>query len=233
MIEEAATQEPQVPCKACPSLIGVWSAKSTDKRFPRPFEGESKGLCEECKARLYLQHRAGLQIAYKQWLTTNFPTPSFIYGLLDPRSRDVCYVGRTNDIAKRMNHHRREATWESSIKATWINELHELGLTFEHCILAVVEPGYRVIEMEARWICEGMRRGWPLTNLEATDPYVVKHTRQYLNKHKDNTNYCFECPIEELPRHNRAALRHIEAYLHWSENMPHTLPDRFAIFHLV
>lgn len=225
-------QEPKVPCKACPSLIPEWRATHADVRFPRPFEGESVGLCEECKARLYLKHRAGLQIAYKQWLMTTYPTPAFIYGLVDPRARDVHYIGRTADVAKRITNHRSEkrGSKEGSMKRAWINELHELGLTFEHCILAVVEPGYRVIEMEARWICEGIKRGWPLTNFEATETYIVDSMRRHLDKHKDNANYCFECPIEELPRHNRTALRHIDAYLYWSEHMPQVLPDRFAIF---
>lgn len=229
MLEEG----PQVACKACSTLIREWDATSTDTRFPRPFEGESKGLCEDCKARLYLQRRAGLQIAYRQWLINTYPTPSYIYGLIDPRSRDVCYIGRTANVAKRINDHRtdKKRTLEGSMKRAWVNGLHELGLTFEHCVLAVVEPGYKVIEMEARWISLALDRGWPLTNKEAYENYTPMTRRRSLGRHKEN--YWFECSIKDLYTGDVTAMAKIEAYVRWCENMPQTLPYKYAYFHLI
>jgi hypothetical protein len=213
---------PQVPCKSCSTLILEWYAKREDYRFPRPFESESKGLCEDCKSQLYLKRFASLQIAYRDWLAATYPTPSYIYGLLDPRTREMCYIGRTADIAKRMASHRREAQWEGNAKAGWINELHDLGLTFEHCILAVVEPGYHVVEQEARWICEGIQRGWPLRNGQAIKQVFAESIRQ------PGLDY-WTHPYQDLSGFDKPTMARIRAYAAWSEQMLPALPHRWVM----
>jgi hypothetical protein len=229
MIDAEDLSEVQVPCRVCATLTKEWRANRADYRFPRPFESESKGLCDGCKAQLYLRRFAGLQRAYRDWLTVTYPTPSFVYGLIDPRIRDVHYIGRTADIAKRMVEHRRGKAKELlSDKRFWIQELHALGLTFEHCILAVADPGYHVIQLETRWIAEGIRRGWPLTNGEMAEPKPGGYERRspLVRRVQEQQNIDF-LTCDESNLHFPYTIYRIRAYAAWSEQMLPALPHWF------
>lgn len=64
--------------------------------------------------------------------------PVHIYGLVDPRTRAIKYVGSAEDPQKRLAAHVRAP----SIRlAPWILELRSLGMTPEIVSLSVVPPG--------------------------------------------------------------------------------------------
>ncbi len=116
------------------------------------------GYCYTCKAAYFAEHREELRQAYQDWLNKTYPTPGYVYGLIDPRDRGLYYIGRTHDLAARIRDHRRTSAKEKTPRAAWILNLHEQGLTFEHCILATTVPGYYVVELEARWICHALQQ---------------------------------------------------------------------------
>ncbi len=88
-----------------------------------------------------------------------------IYGLIDPVTRLVRYVGcSSRGLARPRQHARprelRARTW----KANWIASLLREGLTFEITVLEASSPE-RLKADERWWIAYGRASGWPLTNL--------------------------------------------------------------------
>lgn len=61
-----------------------------------------------------------------------------IYALIDPRSGNYFYVGRTSDFPKRLTKHNSPQTNVGTFKNEYIRELKALGLKFEYEILEVV-----------------------------------------------------------------------------------------------
>lgn len=84
-----------------------------------------------------------------------------IYGLTDPRSGEVRYIGKANDAA-RLNSHKRDARRRKSPLYSWMSKLAAEGL----------EPGLVELELaddwreaERRLIAEARARGDRLLNL--------------------------------------------------------------------
>ena len=93
-------------------------------------------------------------------------TTSFIYGLVDPRTGLVRYVGKTKNGYKRAFMHQlpSKLKGDKTYKANWIRELLGVGLTYEVRVLEeVVEED--LCTAEITWITFGLESGWPLTNL--------------------------------------------------------------------
>ena len=88
---------------------------------------------------------------------------TFIYALVDPRTRAIRYVGKANDPKKRLTSHINSDKECNSRKRRWIEELSLEGLIPE--IQIVEECSARVWrEREIFWIAEMRRRGHELTN---------------------------------------------------------------------
>lgn len=89
-----------------------------------------------------------------------------VYGLIDPRSRLIRYVGKSTTGLRRTRHHvKPSALLKSTHKARWIAQLHRLGM---RCDVVVLDEGVdarALCEMERWWIAFGRVCGWPLTNL--------------------------------------------------------------------
>jgi|SRR5579859_2464284 len=211
-----------IPCSQCGSLTEWGRTLYEDFRLLK--RDVERGHCDACKDIYYQAHREELQQAYALWLT-QYRTPSFVYGMVDPRDRLVHYIGRTHNIQSRMRDHRHTANRDTSRRGSWIRGLHAEGLTFEHCILAQADPGYRVVELEARWIAVGIQRGWPLTNKEVTESgdYALEKARSR------SVNY-LECPIYKLPVGDRMRIALINMYAAWSQAMPRHIPDCHPFF---
>ncbi len=211
--------EQLAPCICCGTMEKAWYLQGRDDYRFIGLQDEVKGLCEQCRVGVWLASIPRLKLAYHKWLERHYPTPSYVYGLLDPRDRLVHYIGRAGDVQRRIQRHRQDQ--DSSQKSAWVCELHELGLTFEWLILSRAIPGYYMVELEARWICEGIKRGWPLTNKEAQDPHILRSLERRMPQDVWN------CHWSDLPIGDQVTLARINVYATWSEQPPATLPHFF------
>ena len=91
---------------------------------------------------------------------------SFIYGLVDPRTDAVRYIGKTKNGLKRPRMHGLPSRLkkDKTYKANWIREILTLGLTYTIRVLEEV-PIADLCSAEQTWITFGLEAGWPLTNL--------------------------------------------------------------------
>lgn len=87
----------------------------------------------------------------------------FIYGLIDPRTSEIRYIGYTPDLDKRLRYHIKDSKKEHNHKANWIKQLLREGLKPEITILQEVPYNQWAIA-EMAWIRLGWEEGWPLTN---------------------------------------------------------------------
>lgn len=90
-----------------------------------------------------------------------------IYGLIDPRTLLVRYVGKSARGLVRPRRHRSKPPSDKTWCANWIRELQRLGLEFEICVLEDVDDPTMLDDTERWWITYGRACGWPLTNLVA------------------------------------------------------------------
>jgi excisionase family DNA binding protein len=76
---------------------------------------------------------------------------TFIYGLTDPRTNSIKYVGKSDDPPKRYKHHVERASKDTTLKAEWIRQLLAEGLAPGIIILDEV-PTDRWEFYERLWI---------------------------------------------------------------------------------
>lgn len=89
-----------------------------------------------------------------------------IYGLLDPRNREVRYVGKSCSGLRRPNRHRRPCELRTpTYKNRWVLALAGLGLKPEVQILEDVGSPDGLCERERWWIAKFREDGARLTNL--------------------------------------------------------------------
>lgn len=88
-----------------------------------------------------------------------------IYALLDPRTGEVRYVGKTHqEPGKRLKEHLQNAKNGTEYSARWIATIVACGLKPEQIVLQVgVGPGWG--KSEKKWITRYRLRGARLTNL--------------------------------------------------------------------
>lgn len=111
-----------------------------------------------------------------------------MYGLIDPQSKMIRYVGRTTQGQKRFHQHSYAARncRSNTHVNNWIRSLYAKGLRFEPTILEFTDRA-TLIERERWWIRYGRMSGWDLTNLteggDGIPGYVVpESTRQKLRE---------------------------------------------------
>jgi GIY-YIG catalytic domain len=184
-----------------------------------PGQSITLGYCHWCKEDYYAEHREQIHLAYQDYLDL-FPTPGYVYGLLDPRDREIFYIGRASNMDRRIREHRRDDSGKTP-KSARIRDLHEQMLTFEYCVLSTVTPGYYVVEMEARWLCQALRQGYPLTNKEAYEDYFAPEKKQrMLSSPLD----FFTCPDYMLAYGDLRQMMVIKDYVRWVNDMPVEFP---------
>ena len=91
-----------------------------------------------------------------------------IYGLTDPRSGDVRYVGKSSCGLKRPRQHDSDKVLKRETnrhKANWIHQLGAQGFRYGIKVLDAVVDAGMLPELERYWIAYGRSNNWPLTNL--------------------------------------------------------------------
>jgi len=107
-----------------------------------------------------------------------YPPGQKVYALADPRSDSIYYVGRSNNPDRRLRDHLKGGEHETNPdKDAWIAELRDAEMKPQLVIVEDVADPQAVLEREARWILELLRRGEPLTNWQAYFNYLTKATR--------------------------------------------------------
>lgn len=92
----------------------------------------------------------------------------FIYGLIDPVTRQIRYVGQTNDLERRYQEHVNNI--EDTHKGLWIQSLREKGRIPTLVVLEGIEDETKSNYHEKWWIVLGQKQGWSLTN--SANPYA-------------------------------------------------------------
>jgi hypothetical protein len=91
-----------------------------------------------------------------------------IYGLVDPRTDQIRYIGQSRNGLQRARSHSCPSVSRSDRnrhKFYWIRELKDLGLRFEVRVLGSFDT-VDVLNDHERWaIAYGRACGWPLTNI--------------------------------------------------------------------
>ena len=99
----------------------------------------------------------------------------YIYGLVDPDTEEVRYVGQTENPKKRYRQHCGPETRLKTKKAEWIRGLISRGLKPSMIILEEVVAG-RVSDCEAKWIRHYRSIGRELVNADEWGPGARKNT---------------------------------------------------------
>jgi len=100
-------------------------------------------------------------------LDASFETPAlsprvYIYGLVDPETNDIRYVGKTTKLRARVCGHLNDKS--RCHRASWIQGLKAKGLEPRVVVLEEIEGAWPWQEAERYWIAHAKRQGWPLTN---------------------------------------------------------------------
>lgn len=98
-------------------------------------------------------------------LSSLFPREaySYIYALSDPRTKAVCYVGKTNSLSGRYWAHCRDK--KRTPKALWIQDLSRIGLLPEIDIVDFCKAdSLDWEELERKWISNFSAMGFKLLN---------------------------------------------------------------------
>lgn len=88
---------------------------------------------------------------------------AFIYGLVDPRTNEVRYIGKTQQSPNiRLRAHMLDRS--NCHRVHWLRELAALGLEPDIVLLEAIEGAWPWQESERYWIAHGRKVGWRLTN---------------------------------------------------------------------
>lgn len=99
----------------------------------------------------------------------------YIYALIDPRTNEVRYIGKTTDPKGRLYEHTKKSDLATH-KAHWINQLRAEGLRPRMEILEETTAA-KWEKRERHWIAYGKAQGWRLTNIRAGGNPTKEETR--------------------------------------------------------
>lgn len=95
----------------------------------------------------------------------------YIYGLREPDTQLIRYIGKTNDPHRRWLNHLCEKS--KTHRANWIRSLERRGLRPEIVVIEEVHGAWPWQESEKFWIAYAKSNGWPLVNMTAGGDGVV------------------------------------------------------------
>ena len=99
----------------------------------------------------------------------------YIYALIDPRTRQIRYIGQTDDLSKRLRQHIMDKS--NTHKTEWIKGLLAANMRPDISQLAEIEDEDNVHMIEYRWVYFGRKNGWELTNtvgMKSEDYYSLQ-----------------------------------------------------------
>lgn len=88
-----------------------------------------------------------------------------IYGLIDPRTLLIRYVGKSSNGLHRVSQHWSTTVNHQTYCGNWIKNLRAAGLKYDYVILESFTDQSTLNDAERWWIAYGRCLGWPLTNL--------------------------------------------------------------------
>lgn len=112
---------------------------------------------------------------------------NYIYTLTDPRDFKVKYIGKTNNIKKRLYRHITESNGNSK-KDNWIKKLNEINLSPIIEVLDTCEDDY-INKLEIYWISQFISWGFELKNTTNGGDGGwdnVRHTNESIEKMRNN-----------------------------------------------
>lgn len=86
-----------------------------------------------------------------------------IYGLIDPRTHFIRYIGQSSRGLNRPKMHRYKPATDQTHCARWVRSLQRLHLEYEVTVLEMC-TAESLDDAERWWIAYGRCTGWPLTN---------------------------------------------------------------------
>jgi hypothetical protein len=92
----------------------------------------------------------------------------FIYGLTDPRTDEIHYIGQSSSGMRRPEWHGLPSVLKlakTSPKTEWVKSLVAAGVQYGVVVLERVADRRELDATECRWIAHGRRLNWPLKNL--------------------------------------------------------------------
>lgn len=90
----------------------------------------------------------------------------FIYGLADPRTDVIHYIGKSKKGMRRPRNHGNYLLWiDHTPKGEWVRSLVADGVNYRTVVLEEASKVEDLDPMECFWIAQGRGLGWPLTNL--------------------------------------------------------------------
>lgn len=94
------------------------------------------------------------------------PDKYLIYGLVDPLSGQLRYLGKSESGLRRPRRHRRpcELKIDNSHKGRWIKKLHAKNLSYGIVVIQETDKA-TLVQAEIFWIAYFRAMGCPLTNL--------------------------------------------------------------------
>lgn len=107
------------------------------------------------------------------------PGKYLIYGLVDPRTEAIRYIGKSCNGMYRPDDHGRDKKLavDHTYKGNWIRQLKAAGLMYSIVILEDVSHAPDTLaDAEIKWIAYGRQQGWPLTNHTNGGEGMLGHT---------------------------------------------------------
>jgi len=89
---------------------------------------------------------------------------NLIYGLIDPRTRFIRYIGLSSQGLIRPKNHAQNSCPDTYCRR-WVKSLQRQNLSYEIVVLETLSAATALADAERWWIAFGRACGWPLTNL--------------------------------------------------------------------
>lgn len=149
---------------------------------------------------------------------------NYVYGLRDPITTEIRYVGKARNPYARLRGHMREIQNAKTHKQKWLHKLAIMGLIPDVVILETVDES-NWQSVERKWIAYGKAQGWPLTNLTDGGDGVVgyefsEEAREKISRARRGTAHSEETKFKMSLSHLGKGHAHsAESRQHQSEMM--------------